>query len=58
MTEQTTPDAPLDLDDSIRFRITSNLKKALQFQALADDEDMSDVLRRLIQQYLDSKKAQ
>ena len=58
MTEQTTSETPLDLDDSIRFRISSNLKKALQFQAITDDEDMSDVLRRLIQQYLDSKKAQ
>ena len=58
MTEQTTSETPLDLDDSIRFRISSNLKKALQIQALTDDEDMSDVLRRLIQQYLDSKKAQ
>lgn len=58
MTEQTTPGTPLELDEYIRFRIPSALKKALQFQALSDDEDMSDVLRRLIQQYLDSKKAQ
>jgi hypothetical protein len=53
---QTTAQAPTDLDDYIRFRIPSGLKKELQFLVLRDDEDMSDVLRRLIQQYVDERR--
>ena len=53
---QTTAQPQVDLDDYIRFRIPSGLKKELQFQVLRDNEDMSDVLRRLIQQYVDDRR--
>lgn len=53
---QATAQPPVDLDDYIRFRIPSGLKKELQFQVLRDSEDMSDVLRRLIQQYVDERR--
>ena len=53
---QTTAETPTELDDTIRIRISSKLKKDLQFQVLRDDEDMSDVLRRLIQQYVDERR--
>jgi len=60
MNEQshTPAESPIEFDENILVRVPSKLKRDLQFQVLYDRENMSDVVRRLIQQYLDSKKAQ
>ena len=57
MDSKTTNTPPAaELDDYIRFLVPSKLKKDLQFQALRDGEDMSEILRRLIQQYVDERR--
>lgn len=53
MSDQTTPieTAPPN-DDSIRFLLPADLKLAFRMKALKNGEDMSDVLRRLMAEYV------
>ena len=47
-----TPTEMLVLDDELKLRIPSTLKKALKLKAVQEDTEMSDVVRRLIEQYV------
>lgn len=44
-----------DLDDELKIRLPSTLKKALKLRAVTEGVDMSDVVRRLIEQYVSGK---
>ena len=52
--DQTTPE-PTRLDAEIKILLPSALKLAFRIRALENHEDMSEVVRRAIEQYVNAK---
>ena len=58
MPDQTTPtETQQFFDDSIRFLLPSSLKMAFRLKAIQAGEDMSDVLRRLMAEYVQDQSS-
>lgn len=56
---QNTPQPPIDrpvLDAEIKILLPSELKKSLRIKTILEGTDMSDVVRRLIEQYVQDQQ--